>query len=131
MATLTLNWQGELNFSAGAGSPPIELRSSAPAVPSPTQTLAYAVMGCMAMDVVHVIQKHRHELRALSVTFEGTRAEKHPRRYTAIHLHFDITGEVPDAVVTRAIELSRTTYCSVSNSLREDIQFTTSFKVHR
>src|SRR5438445_29291 len=83
-----------------------------------------ATRACMAMDVGHVVQKGRHDLRGLSVTFEGTRAKVNPKRYTAIHLHFDITGDVPDEAVSRAIELSRTTYCSVLSSLRQDIEFT-------
>ena len=32
-----------------------------------------------------------------------------------------------EAAVERAIELSRTTYCSVSNSLRPDIEFKTTY----
>lgn len=126
---LTLVWRGELRFANAPGSPSIELHSSTPHVTSPTQALAYAVMACMAMDVVHVLQKGRHDLQALSVTFDGTRAPEHPRRYTAMHLHFEVTGDVPDAAVTRAIELSRTTYCSVSNSLRPDMEFRTTFRV--
>lgn len=130
MSTLTLTWQGDLKFTAGADGPPIELHSSTPGVVSPTQALAYAVMACMAMDVVYMLQKGHHDLQALSVTFEGVRAPKPPRRYTAMHLHFDVKGGVPDHAVERAIELSRTTYCSVSNSLRQDIEFTTTFKIH-
>jgi putative redox protein len=130
MSTLTLTWQGDLKFAGGPEGPPIELHSSTPNVVSPTQALGYAVMGCMAMDVVHVLQKAKHELLALSVTFDSTRAPKAPRRYTGIHLHFDITGDVPEAAVARAIDLSRTTYCSVSNSLRQDIDFKTTFVVH-
>ena len=130
MPALTLNWQGDLKFASGAGSPPIELHGSTPGVVSPTQALAYALMACMAMDIVHMLQKARHDLQALSVTFESVRAPEHPHRYTAIHLHFDVTGAVPDAAIARAIELSRTTYCSVSNSLRQDIDFTTTFGVH-
>src|SRR5947209_5229431 len=129
MSTLTLNWQGVLKFVAGPGGPPIELHSATPGVVSPTQALGYAVMACMAMDVVHVLRKGRHDLQALSVTFEGTRAQDPPRRYTSIHLHFDITDGVADPAVERAIELSRTTYCSVSNSLRQDMEFTTTFRV--
>lgn len=129
MSQLTLTWLGDLRFANGPGSPAIELHSSTPGVVSPTQALGYAVMACMAMDVVHVLQKGRHGLHALSVSFTGTRAQEHPRRYTAIDLHFEITGDVPDAAVARAIELSRTTYCSVSNSLRPDIEVRTSFRV--
>ena len=130
MSTLTLIWQGNLKFASGPDGPPIELDSSTPNVVSPTQALAYAVMGCMAMDVVHGLEKGRHDLQALSATFEGTRAQEHPRRYTSIHLHFDVKGDVPESAVTRAIELSRKTYCSVLNSLRQDIDFTTTFKIH-
>jgi len=83
----------------------------------------------MVMDVVHVLRKGRHDLQALTVSFESTRAQEHPHRYTSMHLHFDIHGGVPDHAVERAIELSRTTYCSVSNSLRPDIELKTTFKV--
>ena len=127
--TLQLTWKGDLQFANSDGSPAIELHSSTAGVTSPTQALAYAVMACMGMDVVHILQKGRHNLRAMTVTFEGTRAQEHPRRYTAIHLHFEIAGDPPDAAVARAIELSRTTYCSVSNSLRTDIDFRATFRI--
>ncbi len=128
--TLSLDWQGDLKFSNSAGSPAIDLDSSVPGVTSPTQALAYAVMACMAMDVVHIIQKGRHDLKALKVHFDGERAADHPRRYTAMHLRFEITGNVPDDAVTRALALSHEKYCSVSNSIRTDIDFKTSFTVH-
>ena len=128
--SLSLVWRGDLNFTSGPGSPPIEMHSSTPNVISPVQTLAYALMGCMAMDVVHILQKARHDLRALSVKFEGDRAGDHPRRYTKIHLHFDITGDVPEEAVSRAIELSHEKYCSVSNSLRGDIDFRATYAIH-
>lgn len=124
-----MDWTGDLNFAASAGSPPIELHSSTPGMVSPTQALAYAAMACMAMDVVHVLSKGRHEFSALSVKCESARADTPPRRYTAMHLHFDITGTVAPNVVERAIELSRTTYCSVWNSLRTDIDFKTTFTI--
>jgi putative redox protein len=88
-------------------------------------------MACMAMDVVHILKKGRHEFTALKVVFEGQRAEEHPRRFIAMHIRFDITGNPPDDVVARAIALSHEKYCSVSNSIRTDISFTTSFTISR
>src|SRR5262245_48836909 len=113
MSTLSIDWIGDLKFRSSPGSPEIELHSSTPGVTSPTQALAYAVMACMGMDVVHVVQKGRHDLRKMTVTFKSTRAHEHPRRYTAMTLHWEIDGDVPDKAVARAIELSRTKYCSV------------------
>jgi len=93
------------------------------------QALAYGLMGCMAMDIVLILQKGRHDLKGLSAHLEGDRAETHPKRYTRIHVRFDVTGPVPEDAVARAIKLSHETYCSVSNSLRQDIDFTTSYRI--
>ena len=127
--SLSLDWQGDLRFSNSDGSPAIQLDSNDPAVSSPPQALAYATMACMAMDVLHILKKARHDVKALKVVFEGQRAEEHPRRFVAMHIRFDITGNPPDEVVRRAIDLSHEKYCSVSNSIRADIAFTTSFTV--
>jgi len=129
MTTLSLDWLGEMHFKNSAGSPAIDLHSSSPGITSPPQALAYATMACMAMDVVHTIQKGRHTLRAMSITFEGERAAEHPRRFSSMRMHFAITGVVADHVVERAIELSRTKYCSVWNTLREDVKLETTFDV--
>ena len=129
MTTLSLDWLGEMHFKNSAGSPAIDLHSSSPGITSPPQALAYATMACMAMDVVHTIQKGRHTLRAMSITFEGERAAEHPRRFLSMHLIFDITGRVEAHTVERAIELSRTTYCSVWNTIRTDVELKTSFTV--
>ena len=74
MVKLSLDWKGDMKFASGVGSPAIELHSSTPGVASPPQALAYGVMACMAMDVVHVIEKHRVPLTAMTVTFQGERA---------------------------------------------------------
>lgn len=126
---LTLEWQGDMTFTNAAGSPAIELQSSSPGVTSPPEALAYAVMGCMAMDVVHVIRKARHELDRLTVRFTGERAAEHPRRFVSMVVHFELGGDVPAAVVERAIELSRTKYCSVWNTIRPDVSLQTSFAI--
>ena len=128
--SLSLDWAGDLKFTSSPGGPAIELHSSTPGVSSPPQALAYAVMACMAMDVVHVLKKGRHDLRAMTITCEGERAVEHPRRFVAMRLHFNLTGRIDDHVVARAIELSRTRYCSVWNSLRPDIAFETGFSIH-
>jgi putative redox protein len=129
MTTLSLDWQRDLEFKNSPGSPPVELHSSTPGMLSPTQALAYSTMACMAMDVVHVLQKGRHPFSAMTVKLDSQRAPEPPKRFTAMHFHFDITGNVPPHVVERAIELSRTKYCSVWNSLRTDIAFTATFNI--
>ncbi len=129
--SLSLDWGGDMRFRNSWGSPAIELHSGTPGITSPPEALAYAVMACMAMDVVHVIQKGRCEFSALSVKLDGRRAPEHPRRFMSMSLHFDIKGDIEDKVIARAIDLSVTKYCSVWNTLNPDVELTTSHKVHR
>ena len=130
MSPLSIDWIGDLKFKNSDGNPEIELHSSTPGVTSPMQALAYAVMACMGMDVVHVLQVGRHDLRAMKVTFDAERADDHPKRFTAMTLHWHITGNVPSKAVERAIEMSRDKYCSVWNSIRTDITLQTGFTIY-
>jgi putative redox protein len=129
MVSLSLDWHGDLKFGNSPGSPAVELASSTPGVPSPVQALAYSVMACMAMDVVHVIQKGRHPLQGMTVTLRGERAAEHPRRFVSMAIDFRITGQMEDKVVDRAIDLSRHKYCSVWNTIRPDVELRTSFTI--
>jgi putative redox protein len=119
-----LVWDRDLIFSGRSGKASIVLDSAGLAGPSPVQTLAFALAGCMAMDVVHVIKKGRHKLQGCRVELVGQRAPEEPRRFTEIALRFAIDGSVPRQVVDRAIALSREKYCSVWHSMRQDIPLT-------
>lgn len=130
MAALAIRWTGDLSFVTSGDGPGIAMASGDPARLSPMQVLAHAVMGCMGMDVAHVLAKGRHHLGGMTVRFEGERAQTHPRRYTAISLHFDVTTTAPQETVERAIELSRTRYCAVWHTLRPDVTLETSFTMH-
>ena len=127
--TASLTWSDALQFSGSVGSQTTILDSDGKAGLSPVQALALAIAGCMAMDVVDIVRKGRHRLAGLEVTFTGDRAETPPRRFTHVQLHFIVRGAVPHNAVARAIALSREKYCSVSNSLRPDMAFDTSFEV--
>jgi putative redox protein len=125
----SLTWAGELTFNASSGTQRMTLDGNSTAGPSPMQALAFGVAGCMAMDIVEILRKGRHEVHALDVAFNGERAQEPPNRFTSITLTFLVKGNVPGDAVRRAIALSHEKYCSVSNSLRGDITFVTEFEV--
>jgi putative redox protein len=127
--TIELVWEHDLVFGGRSGDVQMSLDSASLAGPSPMQTLAFALAGCMSMDVVHVLTKGRHDLRGLRADLTGQRAPDDPRRFTAITLHFTITGDVPADKVERAIDLSREKYCSVWHSMRQDIELTVTYKL--
>jgi len=124
-----LVWSGALRFDATSGANAAVVDGDSKAGPSPMQYAAMGLAGCMAADVVDIIRKGRHPLRALRVSFTGTRAEIPPRRFLRISLQFTVEGAVPPDAVDRAIALSREKYCSVWHSFRQDIELTTTFDV--
>ena len=95
------------------------------------QALGFALAGCMTVDVTHILTKGRHPLRALSSRLTADRSDDDPHRFVRVVLHFTIEGAVPPDAVERAIALSREKYCSVWHSMRQDIEFKTSFNVIR
>lgn len=124
-----LLWTDHLRFGATSGPQAIVVDGDGAAGPSPMQLAAFGLAGCMAADVVAILQKGRHPLSGLRMSFNGERAPEAPRRFVSISLHFHVTGAVPSDAVERAIALSREKYCSVWHSMRPDIIFHTSFDV--
>ncbi len=127
--TLELTWDRELIFHGAAGDATITLDSAGKAGPSPVQTLAFALAGCMGMDVVYILQRGRLEVRGLKVSLVAERAQEDPHRITSVTIVFAVTGSVPEAQVQRAIDLSHEKYCSVWHSMRQDISFTSRFTI--
>ena len=126
---LELVWEHDLVFGGRSGDIAMTLDSASVSGPSPMQALGFAVAGCMAMDLVHILKKGRHDLRGLRVDLKGERTQTEPRRFTRIELRYTITGHVPPEPIERAIQLSREKYCSVWHSMRQDIALDVSFSV--
>jgi putative redox protein len=124
-----LVWTDALRFDATTGSVSAIVDGDGKAGPSPMQHAALGLAGCMAADIVDILRKGRHPLRALRVTFTGTRAETPPRRFLQVSLRFHIEGAVSPDAITRAIALSHERYCSVWHSFRQDIELSTAFDV--
>jgi putative redox protein len=120
-----LLWKGDLSFEVRSRDAPFHLDGDSVTGPSPVKTLVAALAGCMAMDVVHVLTRARLPLTGLQVRIHARRAPEHPKRLVAVEMHFTVRGDVPLERVEHAIDLSRTTYCSVLHSLRPDLELTT------
>src|SRR6266550_575037 len=106
-----MRWRERLLFEAGgSGRPPVLVDGDG------------AAATCAASDVVLILEKQRVALGALEVALRGTRREEQPRRYTALHFVFTISGVgVDETKARRAIDLSIEKYCSVVASLAPDI----------
>jgi len=127
--TLELTWDRDLIFHGQSADARITLDSAGKAGPSPVQALAFALAGCMGMDVVHILKKARLDLKGVRVALTAERAPEDPHRITAVTIDFAVAGDVPHAQVQRAIDLSHEKYCSVWHSMRQDIPFKSTFSI--
>ena len=121
-----VRWQGGERFEGGVpGRAPTLVDGEGQAATNPVDLLLVAAATCSGVDVVAILSKLRVALHTLVIAVRGTRREAPPRRYTAIHFTFTVTGTGADEVKTRrAVELSVMKYCSVIASLASDIAVT-------
>lgn len=124
-----LKWDEGLKFTATHGEHAWTLDGRNEAGPSPVITLAGALAGCMAIDIVHILIRGRHKVGALEATFTGQRADTDPKRFLRVQLVFAVATNAPLEAVERAVEMSHEKYCSVWHSMRQDIEFHTSVEI--
>jgi putative redox protein len=124
-----LRWKHALVFEAASGTNTFILDGDSGEGPSPVQTLAISLAGCMTVDVAHILTKGRHRFHELHSSIVAERAQTNPHRFVSVTLRFTVHGDVPRRAVGRAIDLSHEKYCSVWHSMRRDIAFTTEFDV--
>ncbi len=103
-------------------------KNSGVSAPTPTEALLMAVGGCTAIDVVHILQRMRVQVRGLEVTVRGQLREQVPRYFERIQLHYrvHVPKNCPDEWVERAIRLSQEKYCSVRHTVdgKAKVEFT-------
>ena len=127
---IDLRWDGGLKFTSELHGQATALDGKREHGSSPMELLLTSIAGCMGIDIVHILERRRAEVRSMTAQVEGVRNESHPRRFTHIRLHFDISGNnIAPMDVERAIKLSRETYCSVYASLRPDIELSITYNI--
>ncbi|WP_428908186.1 OsmC family protein [Niallia sp. Krafla_26] len=87
----------------------------------PTELLLYGLAGCTGIDIISILNKMRLNPTSFEMDVKGERADEHPKRFTNIHIHYALQGDLPEQKVIRAIQLSKDKYCSVSHSLNAEI----------
>ncbi len=98
--------------------------------PRPLELLLAGAGGCTAYDVVLILKRGRHAVSGCTVKLTAERAPVDPKVFTAINMHFTVTGKaVPAAAVERAVAMSHDKYCSASIMLGKTASITTSFEV--
>jgi putative redox protein len=97
---------------------------------SPTDMLLLGLAGCTGMDVASILQKKRQAITAVEVHVTGHRPEEYPKPYQLVEMAYVVRGDnITPRDVERAIELSVTKYCIVSQTLQYPVELKTSFTI--
>ncbi len=99
------------------------------AATTPKELLLIALAGCTSMDVIAILKKKRADLVDYECIVTGKEADEHPKKFTSIHIEYILYGNLKPDDVERAIELSRTKYCSVSAQLEAGATITHSYTI--
>jgi putative redox protein len=98
----------------------------------PMEMLLLGMGGCASFDVVLILNRSRQAITDCVAEIEAERAGQEPKVFTAIHVHFIVTGkELDEKRVARAVELSAEKYCSASIMLGKTATITHDYEIRQ
>lgn len=96
----------------------------------PMQLLLVSAGSCSSIDIISILKKQKQDLKDINVEITAEREQdKVPSLFTDIHLHYILTGNLDEAKVKRAIDLSVTKYCSVVKIVEKTANVSSSYKI--
>jgi len=96
----------------------------------PGELVLAGLAGCTGIDVVSILEKMKVRLQEFEVRIEAEAAEDHPRWWKKIRVIYYAAGkDIPEDKLARAIELSQAKYCSVSATLRNNVEIEYSHEI--
>jgi putative redox protein len=134
MHTSSVKWIGEQKFVAASPSGHaivVDSGRDTNSAPGPMELVLMALGACTATDIVIVLKKKRQKLEMLEVICSGERAAEPPTVWTKLEIVYRLRGELDDAAVKHAIELSEEKYCSVAAMLKKTAKISWRYEILR
>jgi putative redox protein len=122
MQPASVKWIGDQKFvaiSPSGHAMAIDSDRTSNHAPGPMELLLVALGACTATDLVIVLAKKRQKLESLEVLCSGERAAKPPEVWTKLEILYKLRGQLDEAAVKHAIQLSEDKYCSVAAMLKK------------
>ena len=95
--------------------------------PRPLELMLFALGGCTGMDVISILRKMRTEPSSFQVEITSEQAVEHPKVFTKLHIIYRVSSDVPEENLSKAIDLSLSRYCPVTNALAKVAKITSEF----
>jgi len=120
MQTASVKWIGEQKFvatSPSAHAITLDSDRESNKAAGPMELVLMALGACTATDVVTILEKKRQKLDSLEIICSGERAKQPPTVWIKLEILYRLRGQLEDAAVRQAIQLSEDKYCSVAAML--------------
>ena len=132
----TVTWQSNMVFVGQSASGfPIQMDSD----PSfggtnsgvrPMEMIALGLAGCIAMDVLSILQKKRQQVTHFEVKVDAPRSPEYPMVFMNAVVTYVVTGKnVSEDAVLRSIELTATKYCPAQIMLEKAFPMTMHYEI--
>jgi putative redox protein len=96
----------------------------------PTELFLFAIAGCTGIDIIIILRKQRQEVTGVEIEVVAHQNEGHPKPFHTVEVKYTFRGKNLDsAKVARAIDLSESKYCSVSQTVEYPGKVKTSFEI--
>lgn len=89
---------------------------------SPVELVLFGLIGCTGIDTIMILEKMRQKVTSLEIQADAERPDDYPRLFTKVTLTYKYTGENLDPErVKQAVKLSQEKYCTVSQTLINEV----------
>jgi putative redox protein len=133
----TVEWKGGQVFTGVATSGvPIVMESGLSVEDNnqaarPMELIALGLAGCMAMDVLSILEKKRQKVSSYQVKVDAPRSPEYPKVFTNAILTFVLAGvQIEERAVLRSIELAATKYCPAHAMLAKVFPITIGYEIY-
>jgi putative redox protein len=134
-SSVNVEWQKNMHFISVVNGIPINLDADESSGgenlgPRPKPLLLATLGGCTGMDIVSILKKMQVDVQYFNVKVESVSADEHPKRYTSMHLIYEIkASNLTVEKLEKAINLSMDKYCSVKATLDPAVEITSEYKI--
>jgi putative redox protein len=96
----------------------------------PTELVLFGLAGCTGIDVVKILEKMRQELTSFEIEVAAHQNDEYPKPFHTVEVKYILKGKNLDREkVAKAIELSESKYCVVSQTIQSQAKVVTSFEI--
>ncbi|NQY66274.1 MAG: OsmC family protein [Flavobacteriales bacterium] len=97
----------------------------------PMQLVLMGLGGCSSIDVLNILKKQKQVVDTYKVVITASRVDAVPSIFDEINIEFNVTGDVDENRLKRAIDLSVDKYCSVGRMIEKTAKITSSYTLNK